>query len=60
MKIWKIAILSVKVGQLHIEESKLANEIYSKLKSDSAVSYSEIANKAFEAGRKRLALSVSL
>lgn len=47
-----------KVGQTHIEEGKLADEIYEKLKSDTSISYSEIANKAFDAGRKKLALKV--
>ena len=48
----------IKVGQTHVDENRLAAEINAKLKSDSNISYSEIANKAFEAGRKRLALNV--
>ncbi|ODM96537.1 Vacuolar protein sorting-associated protein 16 [Orchesella cincta] len=48
-----------KVGQTHIEEGKLADEIYEKLKSDTNISYSEIANKAFESGRKKLALKLA-
>lgn len=51
-------IIFIKVGQTHIEEVKLAEEIYEKLKSDTSISYSEIANKAFDAGRKKLALKV--
>lgn len=47
-----------KVAQTHVEEGRLAAEIYSKLKADPHISYSEIANKASEAGRKRLALNV--
>ena len=46
------------MGQNHIPEIQLASEIHNKLKSDSSISYSEIANKAFDAGRKKLALSV--
>lgn len=43
---------------MNIDEDKLAAEIHSKLKSDPSISYSEIANKALDAGRKKLALSV--
>jgi len=46
------------VSQTHVEEDRLAAEINAKFRSDSAVSYSEISNKAFEAGRKALALKV--
>ncbi|CAG7833384.1 unnamed protein product, partial [Allacma fusca] len=48
-----------KVGQAHVNDVQLAREIHSKLKSDSSVSYSEIANKAFDAGRKKLALQLA-
>lgn len=41
-----------------MEEGRLADEIYEKLKSDTNISYSEIANKAFDSGRKKLALKV--
>jgi len=45
---------------MHIEDEKLAAEIHKKLKSDPGATYSEIADKAFELGRKKLALNVRL
>lgn len=44
---------------MNIDEDQLAADIYAKLKTDPSISYSEIANKAFDTGRKKLALSVS-
>jgi len=44
---------------MHIDEATLAKEIYHKLKLDSSISYSEISEKAFKAGRDKLALNVS-
>ena len=43
---------------MHIEDGKLASEIQSRMKSDVGAIYSEIADKAFELGRKKLALNV--
>ena len=48
------------VQQKHVPDEEVAHAIASKLDDMSGVSYADIANGAFEGGRVKLALKVSL
>jgi len=49
-----------KVQQTHLDDDQIARDINVKLGMTPGVSYSEIANKAFECGKTDLAIRVSI